>query len=115
MVNFNINLVASVCHNVNKVICDYLGDTSQVTFDIAEEWQKESAIKGVQFLLDNTDATPEMQHESWVQAKLDDGWKYGVVKDANLKTHPCIVPYNQLPKEQQLKDYAFQAVVESFL
>jgi hypothetical protein len=31
--------------------------------------------------------------------------------DATPPTHPCLVPYAQLPAEQQRKDALFQAVV----
>jgi hypothetical protein len=38
---------------------------------------------------------------------------YGEVKDAEKKTHPCIVPYKDLPPEQQAKDHLFKAVVSA--
>jgi hypothetical protein len=47
--------------------------------------------------------------------KIADGWIYGKVKNQNLvrPTHPCIVPFDQLPREQQAKDYIFRAVVHA--
>ena len=36
--------------------------------------------------------------------KVRDGWVYGEVKDGVKKTHPCLVPYNQLSVEQRSKD-----------
>jgi hypothetical protein len=45
--------------------------------------------------------------------KLAAGWEYGPVKDAEAKRHPCLVPFNQLPREQQAKDYIFRAVVHA--
>jgi hypothetical protein len=41
------------------------------------------------------------------------GWVYGEVKDAEKKTHPCMVPYEKLPIEQRVKDYLFKAVIDS--
>jgi len=41
------------------------------------------------------------------------GWKYGAVKDADKKEHPCFVPYEELPKEQQAKDHLFKATVSA--
>ena len=46
--------------------------------------------------------------------KLKDGWKFGEVKNAKTKEHPCMVPYEKLPKEQQTKDALFISVVRSF-
>lgn len=56
---------------------------------------------------------PEASHQSWMTQKLNDGWEWGAVKDANAKTHPCIMPFDQLPPEQQAKDYIFRAVVHA--
>ena len=38
---------------------------------------------------------------------------YGPVKDLDAKQHPCMVPFEQLPVEQQAKDYIFRAVVHA--
>ena len=42
-----------------------------------------------------------------------EGWKYGPVKDAQKKEHPCFLPYAELPPEQKAKDYLFRAVVHA--
>ena len=63
--------------------------------------------------LANPDATPEQSHESWLEQKIADGWVYGAVKDPDAKTHPCCVPYEELPVEQKAKDYLFRAVVHA--
>ena len=46
--------------------------------------------------------------------KADEGWKYGPVKDADKKEHPCFLPYHNLPLEQRMKDYLFGAIVAAF-
>jgi hypothetical protein len=106
--------VARVCHEANGSLCASQGDFSQTSWDEAPDWQKESAIKGVEFALKNPDATPADQHESWSAQKIADGWVYGPVKDAEKKTHHCLVPYSELPPEQQQKDYLFRAIVHAF-
>jgi len=45
--------------------------------------------------------------------KLKDGWKHGPVKDPEKKEHPCLIPYDELPKEQQVKDHLFIGVVKA--
>jgi hypothetical protein len=57
---------------------------------------------------------PSASHESWLEEKRADGWKYGPVKDAAKKEHPCFMPYDGLPVDQRLKDYLFSAIVEAF-
>lgn len=103
--------IARVAHEVNRVYCASIGDHSQPAWEDAPQWQKESAIAGVDFHLANPDATPENSHESWLAQKQADGWKFGPVKDPEKKEHPCFVPYLELPVEQRSKDYLFRGVV----
>ena len=108
-----ILVIAQVAHAINAAYCLSLGDTSQVAWEEAPEWQQKSAIAGVEMHLANPDATPEQSHESWLAAKLADGWTYGEVKDETAKTHPCCLPWDELPATQKSKDYLFRAVVHA--
>lgn len=108
-----IHSIARVCHEVNREYCRALGDNSQLPWDRSPKWQQDSAILGVELHLNNPDATPAASHESWMAQKVAEGWVYGPVKDAEQKTHPCIVPFNELPPEQRAKDFIFRAVVHA--
>lgn len=105
--------IAKVCHEANRAWCLADGDTSQKPWDDAEGWQRDSAIKGVVFASENPDAPDSAQHDAWMADKVGGGWKYGEVKDATAKTHPCIVPFDRLPLFQQRKDALFRAIVHS--
>lgn len=109
----NLELVAIVCHQANKAWCEGNGDNSQKDWGEAEQWQRDSAIKGVQFRIDNPDSGHDAQHNSWMKEKVDNGWMYGEAKDPVAKTHPCIVPFEQLPEFQQKKDALFCAIVDA--
>lgn len=108
-----IEAIARVCHEVNKSYCEALGDHSQPSWDDAPEWQRSSAMNGVRFHLDNPNALPSASHEAWLAEKAATGWRYGDVKDAELKTHPCFVPYDSLPVEQKAKDSIFLSIVHA--
>lgn len=108
-----LDKIARMCHEVNRAYCEALGDMSQVSWDDAPEWQRESARMGVDLHLMG-DFGPEASHISWMTQKLNDGWVYGPVKDAEKKEHPCIVPFAELPLEQQAKDFIFRAIVHVF-
>lgn len=103
--------IARICHEANRAYCQALGDESHVGWQDAPAWQRESAQQGVMFVITHPDLTPEQAHENWMRQKSEDGWKYGPVKDAEKKEHPCMVGYVDLPLEQRLKDYLFCAIV----
>lgn len=102
---------ARAAHEVNRAYCIALGDDSQPSWESAPEWQKSSAINGVKGALAGN--TPEQSHESWLAEKTATGWKYGAVKNAETKEHPCFVPYDQLPLAQQAKDLLFTTTVKT--
>lgn len=107
-----IEQIARMAHEVNRAYCQALGDDSQPAWEDAPEWQKQSAIAGVELHLKG-DHGPEASHEAWMAKKVADGWVYGEKKDPDAKTHPCLVPFDQLPREQQAKDYLFRGVVHA--
>lgn len=109
----NIEQIAKVCHEANKAYCESIGDYSQKSWEDAEQWQRDSAMMGVEFRLNNPDAPRSLQHDAWSGQKVKDGWVYGEVKDAVAKTHPCLVPYEELPEEQRKKDALFQGIVDA--
>ena len=105
--------IAKVCHDANRAYCETLGDFTQLPWEEAPAWQRVSAIKGVEFSLAHPAAPPSASHDSWLEEKRATGWSWGPVKDPVAKTHPCFVPYDQLPIEQRRKDALFQAVVRA--
>ena len=42
-------------------------------------------------------------HEVWAQSRIEQGWTYGEERNDELKHHPCLVPYEELPEVE--KDY----------
>lgn len=103
--------IAKFAHEINRAYCASLGDDSHPSWEDAPDWQKASVRAGVEMHLANPDATPEQSHESWLAQKTAEGWKFGAVKDADKKEHPCFLPYAELPAEQKAKDYLSRAVV----
>lgn len=43
-------------------------------------------------------------HEVWAETRISQGWVYGEQRNDELKTHPCIVPYEELPEEEKEYD-----------
>lgn len=109
----SVSQIAKVCHEVNRAYCQSIGDNSQVSWEDAPDWQKSSAINGVNFHINNPDAGPDASHSEWLKEKERDGWRYGEVKDVEKKEHPCFLPYDHLPSDQKSKDYIFRGVIHA--
>lgn len=43
-------------------------------------------------------------HEVWAETRIKQGWTYGEQRNDELKTHPCLVPYEDLPEEEKVYD-----------
>lgn len=109
----NIREIAAVCHEANRALCTEQGDFSQPVWNDAPDWQVDSAILGVEFHVSNPEASDSASHDSWSAQKVADGWVYGEIKDPEAKTHPCLVAFEQLPPEQQVKDALFRSIVHA--
>lgn len=106
----HVDTIARVCHDANRALQLATGDSApSPPWEEAPAWQRESAIDGVRQALEG--ATPEELHAAWCEYKLQTGWVYGTVKDAEAKTHPCLVPYEKLPEPQRAKDSLFHSIV----
>lgn len=100
---------ALLCHEVTKALNDAHNEHT-----IPWELNKDSVLAGVEFHIENPDATPEDSHNKWMEYKLQNGWKWGPNKSAELKTHPLLKPFAELGSTQQAKDMMFRAIVHSY-
>jgi hypothetical protein len=94
--------------------CKLIGDPDPTPWSLLGD-QAYGYLKAVDSLGENLDRTLEDQHEAWRAARLGDGWMYGTMKDTVNKTHPNLVAYSELPKEQKFKDQLFRTVVCSVM
>ena len=85
---------------------------------IPEHWSQRESHFSKQFLEVNerqcgsNPRSPETLHEDWVEAYLRMGWIYGEVRDTGKKTHPDMVPYQDLGQLERDKDDVFVALCE---
>jgi len=104
--------IARVCHEANKAYCEATGGLPSLPWEEA----KASAVEGVEKVLETLKTQgvvphPQASHNSWMSKKLRDGWRYGAEKSAEQKMHPCLLPWEELPKEEQVKDILFIQIV----
>lgn len=109
---YDVVSIARIAHEANRAYCRALGDATRAAWEDAPDWQRDSAMSGVEAVLRGT-LSPEQCHEDWLEEKRTAGWVYGEAKDADAKTHPCMVPYADLPAAERAKDELFVAVVSA--
>lgn len=49
-------------------------------------------------LLALTERIAENVHDVWAAGRIAEGWTYGEKKDAEKKTTPLLIPYDELPE-----------------
>ena len=111
--HYNDEQVAQVCHEANRAFQEVQDDPR---VPVSKPWEsldtetRNSVIDGVRAMR-RDGLTAAESHENWVRYKVSHGWVYGAVKDTVVKTHPCLVPYEELPVDQRVKDHLFRSIV----
>ena len=59
------------------------------------------SLEGLQPLLESL---ARNAHEIWAQQRLRDGWTYGAHRDDVKRTHPGLVPYENLSESEKEYD-----------
>jgi len=62
-------------------------------------------------LLELTELLAKNIHEVWASQRLAEGWKYGIERNDELKEHPSLVPYEELPESE--KEYDRNTAMET--
>lgn len=98
--------IATICHEAIRGLQIATGDTMPSDpWLVAPAWQRQIVIEGVQRA--RRVITPREHHAAWMEAMQLDGWRWGPVKNWDVKTHPNLVAYDDLPPEEKDKDELF--------
>lgn len=66
-------------------------------------------------ILAAAEALAEHIHDTWALGRLKEGWTYGVNRDDDKKTTPCLVAYDELPESEKEYDRATAFAAIKFL
>ena len=104
--------VARVCHEANKAL-QYIHEDPAPShpWNCEPDEIRQSVIDGVRRVRRGT--TPRQNHEAWREYRMARGWTYGPEKDPEQKTHPSLVPYDELPQAERDKNQMFLLIVTS--
>lgn len=62
-------------------------------------------------LLSLTEEIAANVHDVWAVGRIAEGWTYREEKNIELKTTPCLVPYDELPESE--KDFDRNTAMET--
>ncbi len=68
-----------------------------------------------QFAKADIEKLAKAEHERWMKQKLDSGWRHGENTNKAKKLHRNLVPWDELPPEEQDKDGALVAGIPAIL
>lgn len=108
-----LDAIARTVHEALRAWAGAHGQHDIPAWDDAPDWMHASTRESIMHTFENGGADGRSQHEQWLQQKQRDGWRHGPVKDAAAKTHPLMIPYDDLPDWERRKDRLINAIAKA--
>lgn len=70
-------------------------------------------VAGVENMRNNPNLSPIENHEAWMERMKADGWVYGEELSETEKTHPALLPYEDVSDFYKINDLIFLAIVSA--
>ncbi len=106
--------VAKECHIANNNLMVTNNEIpNPIDWNDLSTHTKHINISSVKKIYDNPSITAKDIHDEWMKNKIKDGWKYGDVKDDELKTHHLIVDFDKMNDVDKMKDQIFIDIVNN--
>lgn len=104
--------IASLIHSVTSQIPRSDGSIPNSWEGLTQQ-QRDNAVSAVRTIYSQPARTPEQLHDLWMAPYLEVGWVVGPY-NIELKQHPSLVPFHQLPDSEILKDEIWSSLTEIF-
>lgn len=90
----NRSMAANMARKINQANCKIVPNHSfhEIEFILSEQ---------------TIESMAKDEHERWYQDRHEHGWRYGKVKNIELKTNPSLVHWSGLPEEEREKNRQF--------
>jgi len=108
-----LDAIARTVHEALRVWAEVHGQHDIPGWDEAPDWMHASTRESVLHAIEHTAPSGRTQHEQWLAQKQQGGWRYGPVKDAGARTHPLMLPYDELPEWERKKDSLINALARA--
>lgn len=94
--------LARICHEAHLALRIGLNASADdMHFDALPQWRKDMVTRQVRLFREGKG--PREVHQAWIETMTAQGWRYGTSRNLIQKTHPDMVPYDQLPVEEKAK------------
>lgn len=94
--------LARICHEAHLALRIGLNKSADdAHFDALPQWRKDLVIGEVRMIREGRSHAEV--HQAWADQLREQGWRWGIYRDVQLKQHPNLVPYDQLPVAEQAK------------
>jgi hypothetical protein len=106
---------------VEKIVSGFANENPDLDFDIETHANFQSSIEKKKFSLDNVNylsfctALAKQKHDDWMKEKIESDWRYGPELDVDQKTHPLLLPWEQLPDRYKEPDFMLPQKMLSLL
>ena len=112
--NFSLSAM-QIAKMIHSVTCQIprMDGSLVLSWDDLSESEKTLAEKAVLDLYSNPPRSAEENHELWMELKIKDGWTLGKY-DYEIKKHPCLIHFNDLPDSEICKDIVWEYLISAF-
>ncbi len=76
---------------------------------------EDSVDRGATLTEAETESIAEREHESWCQERLAQGFRYDLQRDFHKKTHPDLVPWQDLPDSRRIVQRSFARTLSNVI
>lgn len=101
-------------HKILLTIRQINNETDLREYSELSELEKTLLIESAMQVVYEDISTAKECHDIWMKIKIDQGYKYGEIKCDKEKTHPCMIPFEELSFLQKLKDELFVNMVRMY-
>ena len=91
---------------VAGIVRQMLGEQPIATSNINDD-MRSRRVAAMKNLVNGGAQDPAERHQQWTQQHVDSCWVYGKEFNENEKTHPNLLPWDELPAEVKLKAEIF--------
>lgn len=107
--------IAEILHNAISAILRTDGSVI-VPWEALNDVLKDRAADTVRRLMDRMEGAecgiPDKElHDLWHANMIDMGWYYGPTYSLEQKLHPSMIPFDELPDDEKIKDAIWSGII----